>query len=335
MGKIEVLRRPDSPKTYLPVVISMILARSLYSSEFLDVRMTQQGADDRGYSLPTAAGALASFAKTHRIDLRSTSTQPANNQPFTFLKQVTRELSVQPKFKARWEWTFDEVVTPIQSMSSATAVALLALTLGLCLKRAPISVEVTADDDFAVLDAVASETAKFVDTKSDNGSIGQAFVAALLDLLYGQDSVSNGHRNDPSRRVPGDVKVVMGDATWLLCEVKQKAVTQGDVEQFIDQVAKFGARAAWFFALRNSNYPNLINPDAVVRVAGKKGVSFLLSLSADEALAMLLPIAPGTYAEVAGGLVEQFIFRMIETDVEDRLVQDYKALIRPLVTVSS
>lgn len=81
---IEPLLEPSAPRTYVAVLVTIITARSMFESDILDVRAIQTSYSEKGYSAASIAKQVASFAKEHQIDLRATSSQPMNNQPFTF-----------------------------------------------------------------------------------------------------------------------------------------------------------------------------------------------------------------------------------------------------------
>lgn len=112
---VAFLRLPTTPRTYLAVTATLLTARSLFESEQLDVRAIKAGKSDRGYSAPSVAGRLASFAKEQRIDLRATSTQPMNNQPFTFRDYLAPDISVQDKYTEQWRG-FNEIVDEIDDL---------------------------------------------------------------------------------------------------------------------------------------------------------------------------------------------------------------------------
>jgi hypothetical protein len=70
----------------------------------------------------------------------------------------------------------------------------------------------------------------FVTEDPEDGRRGQAFVAAAMDLVF--DYVETGRVNDPSRRRPGDVRVVAGEQVAFAVEVRQKPVTPTQIRQF-------------------------------------------------------------------------------------------------------
>ncbi|MCF8526878.1 MAG: restriction endonuclease, SacI family [Candidatus Nanopelagicales bacterium] len=75
----------------------------------------------------------------------------------------------------------------------------------------------------------------FLIADTENGRRGQAFVAACLSLVHGDDVETPVSINDPSRKTPGDVWLV-NDTSRLVAEAKQKTVRSSDVRSFAKEV---------------------------------------------------------------------------------------------------
>jgi hypothetical protein len=75
----------------------------------------------------------------------------------------------------------------------------------------------------------------FLIADTENGRRGQAFVAACLSLVHGDDVETPVSINDPSRKTPGDVWLVNGTSR-LVAEAKQKTVRSSDVRYFAKEV---------------------------------------------------------------------------------------------------
>jgi len=118
---------------------------------------------------------------------------------------------------------------------------------------------VMVDGGKHALAKIVRATAEFVIKYSDNGRVGQAFVASVLDVVYGPSRVVLGNTADPDASVPGDVQVEDDTGIWLWTEVKQKSVTTGDVEQFVGKVREVGGERILYCALGNERYPHNID----------------------------------------------------------------------------
>lgn len=313
-ARIASLQQEDSPKTYLAVLGVLLTARSLHGPDQLDVRHIQAGTSPKGYAAASIGGKLAAFAKEQRIDLRATSSQPMNNQPFTFKDRITDDMGAQAKHSAAWH-NFLGIVNEVNAMSPAEASAVLGLLFRMARKidqASGIRVHI-ARPGKATLDKVASAVAQFVAERSDNGKVGQSFVAAVLDLIYGPDNVVLGDTQDPDATTPGDVQVRDAQGVWLWAEAKQKVILTGDVTGFLRKVHDAGGERVAYFALTNSNYSGHIQPAGIEREAERLGIGIRLLDSPEATLDWLLPLAPGSYAAVAANLLDRMHQRMAES----------------------
>lgn len=309
---IAFLRETTTPRTYLAVSAVLLTARALLEADTLDVRAIKAGKSDKGYSAPSIASKLASFAKEQRIDLRATSTQPMNNQPFTFKDYLSRDISVQDKYATQWQ-RFNDVVDAINRLSSSEARRALALLFHQSRRvDAPtISVHIKGRGKQA-LDAVCNVLADFVVAHSDGGRVGQAFAAAVMDLVYSPDGVVLGDTQDPDASTPGDVQVQDGVGTWLWTEVKQKVVTTGDVQGFMRKVHEAGGERIVYFALVNAGYSGNIQTRPIEAEARKLGMGVSILDSPATALEHFLPLASGSYADLSRHLLERTHARMTQ-----------------------
>jgi hypothetical protein len=328
------LQEESSPATYLAITGVLLAARGLFPREELDVLDVQTGTSQRGYAAASIGSALSSFAKGQRINLRAASSQPLNNQPFTFEPRITADMRVQPKFQDAFA-RFYATAGKVQDLTPDQARRVLALMFHLCRRvDAPtITVEV-AHGGRSTMDKIGASVAQFVAQNSDNGKVGQSFVAALLDLLYTPDEVVLGDTQDPSRRVPGDVQVGVTQGVWLYTEAKQKVVVTGDVEGFLGQVKDRGGERVVYFALANSSYPENISPASVQRAAERLGVGVTVVDSPQAALDWLLPLCPGSYAALAARLLARAHARMTQSRCSTATLEAFSDLARRYATVS-
>ncbi|MGO7375071.1 restriction endonuclease, SacI family [Rhizobium ruizarguesonis] len=70
--------------------------------------------------------------------------------------------------------------------------------------------------------SLATAIQNFVGENSEGGKRAQAVVAGLFDAAFGEGSVESARINDPSCSHPGDVCVVIGEATVKAVEVMQR-----------------------------------------------------------------------------------------------------------------
>jgi hypothetical protein len=325
---LQILRADPTPKTYLALTAVLLTARAMYPSEKLDVLAIKAGKDPRGYSASSIGTKLASFAKEQGIDLRANSSSPLNNQPFTFKERILEDMGVQPKFEIAWR-SFYYLAQKINDASPADAARVLSLLFHMCRRvdAASVSVKVRQGGK-ASLDKVAAAVAQFTSAHVDGGKVGQAFVAGVLDLLYGAEQVILGDTQDPDASTPGDVQVKDSTGVWLWAEAKQKVIGTGDITGFLRQVRKAGGERVVYFALVNSGYSGQIKPEGIEKEAESLGVGVKVVESAEQALDWFLPMAPGSYATVASALLERTRARLVQSQVKPSILAAFDDLAR-------
>lgn len=309
------LSRDDVPKTYLAVLAVALTARAMVEPDMLDVRHIKASSSPRGYSASSIGKSLASFAKEQRIDLRATSSQPLNNQPFTFEPIIKPDMGVATQHKAAWAGFYEDICR-VNELSSAEARLALALLFHARRKvDAPTIKASVHGRGKGTLDKVSAAVAQYVVSTVDGGKVGQAFVAALLDLMYGPDEVQLGKAQDPDAGRPGDVHVGWGTGgVWLWTEAKQKTVHTGDVDGFLKKVHGVGGERVVYFALSNSTYSGFLKREHIEKVAEGLGMEVTVIESPQAAFDWLLPLAPGSFANVSSRLLERMHARMTEAN---------------------
>jgi hypothetical protein len=107
---------------------------------------------------------------------------------------------------------------------------------------------------------VLSTIESFLIADTENGRRGQAFVAACLSLVHGDQVTTPVSINDPSRKSPGDVWLVT-ETSALVAEAKQKTVRSSDIRAFAKEV---GDRLPGGVAV----YAALVNDDSQKPLVG-------------------------------------------------------------------
>lgn len=326
VGVIEGLRAPQCPRTYLPVLAVLLTARALRSSAELDVLDIQQQTSNRGYAAASIGKLMIPFAVEQGIDLRSKSSQIMNNQPFTFKARI--EPAMSSPLKASFYDAFYAAASSVNALDPDAALDVLALLFDLCRVAGPAVVDaVPVEGGKPALARIVRATAEFAATYSDNGRVGQAFVAAVLDVVYGPNHVVLGNTADPDASVPGDVQVEDDEGTWLWTEVKQKSVTTGDVEQFISKVRKVGGERILYCALGNERYPHNIDRMRIARLADSAAIDVAIFQSASDLLGELLGLAPGSFNSLASRLATAMLMRIEEAGCSPTTVETYRDLV--------
>jgi hypothetical protein len=320
------------PRTYLAVFGVLVAARSLQPKEALNVRDIKTGSSDKGYSAASIGSTLASFAKAHDIDLRAGSSQPMNNQPFTFEDFILDDMGVRASAKSHWE-NFIRAVNEIDSSSSETAQDLLTLIFSMRRKVAkPAVVAHSSNMDLAKIEDFVEAVDSFVTANSDGGKIGQAFASALLTLLYGSESVLQGDSQDPDASLVGDVHVAAQDQIIIFSEVKQKVIGTGEVKGFIQSVNKARGRKILYFALSNSAYTGHLDEKQISKEVLKADATFKLFTSTHEAVTYFLPFINSSLDDFAELFALTFLHRLNEAKVKGELISNFKQSVSSFVT---
>jgi len=320
---IEGLYEESCPKTYVGVLAIALVARML--SATVDVKKIQKRGDPIGYSAAGIGTKIIPFATSQRISLRSTSTQIMNNQPFTFKREITADLTDHHSYPE-----FYRAVEEVQQLTPDVAEEVLALIFAHG-RRAwddgagvPLRLE---REDWATLEHVLAAIADFVESNPEGGKSGQALAAAILDCVFEPDQVQMKKIHDPSVSSPGDVTV--GVPPWISVEAKQVPVTTSHVEAFLDACLDKGIQRARYLALNNYRYPRNIDTDRLARLYGER-MSFEVSLSAADALNAVRSFATGPPGTQATHLARALLSRLQQIGFPPSGVEALTALLGEL-----
>jgi hypothetical protein len=332
---LDNLSDESCPRTYLAVFGVLVLARCLEPKETLNVRDIKTGSSSKGYSAASIGSTLARFAKAHDIDLRAGSSQPMNNQPFTFEDFILDDMGVRPSARPHWAH-FLEGVTLIDTASSEEAQNLLVLLFSVRRKSLkPKVVAHSATFDLSKIQDYISAIENFVNTNSDSGKVGQAFVSALLSLQYGEENVLQGDSQDPDASLVGDVHVTTETGIFLYTEVKQKVIGTGEVKGFIQAVTESGGRKILYFALANSAYAGHLDDRQIAKEIQKSNATFMLFKSVSDSVGFFLPLITGPLDEFAESFSISILDRLVEAKVKDDVINTFKQNISDFVTFTN
>lgn len=316
--QIDYLRTDSCPVTYLPVTAVLLIARALRNTEQLNVLHIQTKTSNQGYSAPSLGKLLISFAVQQKIDLRSTSSQIMNNQPFTFKAKIEPDMA--SSHKATQYSQFFQFAKHVNEISSTSALEILALLFSKCrFDDLPDVQIVNSRKGFASLTHMGELASSFVVENSESGKVGQAFVATLFDLAFPGFENRMGNNNDPSVHLPGDVQSASDDRYWLWAEVKQKSVVTPEIQAFIERISDVKGDRAMYFALANEPYPQNLDLDKLQKESLKKGVLLKVFVSPSQAFSEITSFAPGSAIDLATRFANAFNSRLREAAVTNEL----------------
>lgn len=323
------------PRTYLAVFGVLLVARSMEEKDRLDVRHIQAGSSQFGYSAPSIGKALATFAKEQEIDLRATSSQPMNNQPFTFRKFIEVEMGVQKNKRPQWD-EFYAITELVNNLTSAEAQIALALLFDMRRIHAkPEAVAHAAYSDISAAERFMDQVSSFVEKNSENGKVGQAFASSCLELVYGHENVLQGHSQDPDAKLVGDVHVCANGTPIIFVEVKQAPIATGQITGFMDKISQAGADRAIYFALENYKYSGHINLETIRRRAQRLNMTISLYSSPQEVFDTIF----GQMLCNVRDFIEIFSLslraRLVEAGVEEKLLEVFERQIMEFVSFTA
>lgn len=277
---IDTTREVDAcpSRTFTVALGTALLARA--TDPRIDALALKATTTPNAYSARTIAhNVLVPFAKQHRISLRATGREPLNNQPFFRYDRIDEidriHTSARPYLPA-----LIAACKAINGLSADEAQSALAAFLRERLARSKEAVAVSITDTTELV-ALIPLIERFVEHQSDGGRVGQAVVAAVVDLSF--DQVRTGRINDPSRHFTGDVQAMAADgvAAVLSVEARQKPVSESDVRAFVEAVAADGIPRALMAAL-DARQPPLDVAGLAREALAEDGVLLSITLSVTE-----------------------------------------------------
>ena len=230
-------------KSYIPVLGNALLAKG--SNPRIDVfslkaKDKSQGAYD---ARRTAEKVLVPASYIHKFSLGTTGAQPLNNQPFFRSFRIDRDLPVRGD-AADLRDALLNLLHEIQQYRREEA--LIGLAAFIAVRREYMPKYTVAHGSLAVSDALsfARVLETFVRAESDGGGRAQAAVGGIMDAQFSRERVRVGKRNEPDRKMPGDVGIrATGDpetAFVRIFEVRDKNVPTHAVQSFIAKLAATG-----------------------------------------------------------------------------------------------
>jgi hypothetical protein len=239
-------------KSYIPVLGNALLAKA--TNPRVDVfslkaRDKSQGAYD---ARRTAENVLVPASHKHRFSLGTTGAQPLNNQPFFRSIRIDTDLPVRPD-AAELRDALLKLLHEIQQLRSEEAVRGLAAFVAV--RREYVTKYSITEGKLAIGSGnqLAFAIDAFVSTQSDGGGRAQAAAGGLMDALFAVERVRVGKRNEPDRKMPGDVGIREAadpESPFVrILEVRDKNVPPYGALSFISKVADAGVGRAVLVAM--------------------------------------------------------------------------------------
>lgn len=243
-------------KSYIAVLGNAMLAKA--SNKRVDVFSLKAGDQSPGAydARKPAENVLVPASQTHRFSLGATGPQPLNNQPFFRSYRIDTSMKVRGNAKP----VLGQLINLLHEVSLCSrADAVLALAAFIVVRRDYVPTYSATTGSLAVgtADELASALQSFVDERSDGGARAQAATGGLFDAWFSADSVRVGKKNEPDRKVPGDVAIQgePGGSYTRVFEVRDKAVPMHAALAFIAKVAGSSIARAGIVAVASDQKP--------------------------------------------------------------------------------
>jgi len=219
-------------KTFTPVLGTALLAKA--TDRHIDAFSLREDGSHKSYSARSLAkDVFVPCCKVADIDIRTTGAEPLNNQPFLRADRIGVEMNVRRGTEGDLAYLC-ECLERADFRENETAVAALAAFLRARIKATGDLEEVGIEGRPLAMIRLVDSVAAFVEAHSEGGKVGQAIVAAILDLVHKE--VRTRKINDPGRGWRGDVGAFVEGRISLSVEVKQRPFTESEVLQFIDRL---------------------------------------------------------------------------------------------------
>lgn len=280
----ELSCKSEKAKTMIAMLGTAILAKATEIT--VDVFSLKVGDEKDGNTYSARAlckEVLAANSSALGINLGVTGREPLNNQPFFGKDRITREMNVHRSSQKAFDALF-EILMRVNDIKTERQ-ARIALRSFICARRTKSTSAFAANipNSGIAISELIEKVAKYVDNDGEGGKCAQAIVAGILDLSYGNDLVIAKRINDPSRRMAGDIGVLSGRKDGLfqkVFEVRDKPITLGDIDKFIDSCIRHKSFKASVVAVNAKQDP--IDRISALRKAENRNIHLRIYLTWDE-----------------------------------------------------
>lgn len=245
--ELSALCEDGTSKTHIAFLGTAILARAVEAhADLFAIKPKLVPNNPNAYSARSLChGVLVPLAAELGINLGVTGREPLNNQPYFRMTTLGDDTPVH----AGGRRAFDFMVSLVKELQEASVnEAREALHAFVVVRRQyRVSYADHGDDKIGSPAQLADAISALVADNSEGGRRAQAVAAGMFDVVYGPACVESGRINDPSRHYPGDVCVRLeeGADQWTKAvEVRDKPVSESDVQIFATRCAELGVREA-------------------------------------------------------------------------------------------
>lgn len=274
-------------QTFTPALGTALLAKA--TDRRVDALSLQASGSHKSYSARgLAKEVLVPQCKIAGIDIRTTGAEPLNNQPFFGESSIRESLKVKKGTEGELRFLCDSL-READFLENEPALAAFAAFLRSRIKATGELEQVGIEARPLAMARLVDSVTAFVTEHSEGGRVGQAIVAAILDLVH--KDVRTRKVNDPGRGWSGDVGAFVDGRVSLSVEVKQRPVSESEVLQFIDRLGTDHVPRGVVAALAQGGVP--LDADRVAESAQRYGLALDIVLGVRRLLLDVIRHIPG------------------------------------------
>ena len=236
-----------SMKTHFAIVLTGLLAKA--TDEKANARsLRSDGNEEPGrFSAPQVWSKFYTRAVEDDVSTNGLKRLPHNNQPYLakpWVEKDTDSTNVETKRLVSLVFQWLSEANELNQSQARNALDAFLVEVPDSVKHE--SLTLTVETDLAPKE-VFTQFEGFLNADTENGRRGQAFTAACMRLLHGNDVVTPSSVHDPTFNALGDASIVT-DSKSQGSEAKQKIVNIADVKNAAAELSKKSPGATLIYA---------------------------------------------------------------------------------------
>jgi hypothetical protein len=298
-------------QTFTPALGTALLAKA--TDRRVDALSLQTSGSHKSYSARgLAEDVLVPQCRIAGIDIRTTGAEPLNNQPFFGEASIRESLKVKKGTEGELR-LLCESLREADFLENESALAAFAAFLRSRIKATGELEQVGIEARPLAMARLVDSVSAFVGEHIEGGKVGQAIVAAILDLVH--RDVRTRKVNDPGRGWRGDVGAFVEGKISLSVEVKQRPISESEVLQFIDRLGADHVPRGVVAALAQGDVP--LDCDRVAESAERYGLALDVVFGVRRLLLDVIRHIPGDPHEAMALLPNLGLKRLKEIEASE------------------
>lgn len=311
-------------KTYIAVLGNAMLAKA--SNKRIDVFSLKAGDQSPGAydARKPSENVLVPASQTYKFSLGAAGPQPLNNQPLFRYYRIDTSWKVRPKVKP----ILGQLISLLHEVSLCSRDdAVRALAAFIEVRRGYVPKYSVVSGSLAVATAVelAAAIDSFVRENSDGGARAQGAAGGLLDACFSAERVRVGKKNEPDRKVPGDVAVrdKAGGEYVRVFEVRDKPVPLHAALAYVGKVAASGIARASIVAVASNQ--EAIDMTQLAKAARESGIDLHIYIGWAELVRTVVFASDTRELATVESAVARIRERLVQLEVSEGAIERWDA----------